>query len=509
MNRYLHTGLLMAAGMAPALLSACSGRDKLPPDIILILADDLGYGDVSCLNPDGKIPTPNIDALAGEGILFTDAHATSALSTPSRYSILTGRCPWRTTLKTGVLGGYSEALIEDGRPTFATLLSRLGYETACIGKWHLGWHWEKNDDGEVDLSRPISDGPLERGFGSFFGISASLDMAPYIFVEDDRPTETETRVMPKGKGTHLVHGGLAGAHFQLEDCLPELTRRAVQTVSSWKGRQPHLLYLPLTAPHTPCLPSEEFKGKSGLGDYGDFVMMMDDAIGQVVKAVRHNGRYRRTVFIFASDNGCAPYAGTRELEAAGHYPSYIYRGYKSDIFEGGHRIPLILSGRPAVPDSMKGSSCGSLVTLADLYATLKELAKGDLSDVEPGGEDSFSLLPLIRGQETHSYIISVSGKGWFSIRDRRYKLIFTPGSGGWSYPSSKKDCEGLPSLQLYDILSDPGETDNLIHDESLSSRVEEMTRALRDYIQSGSSMPGIKAKNDTDARWEQTVPIFN
>jgi len=498
-----------------ALAASCSatGQNKTQqPDIVFILADDLGYGDVSCFNPDSKIQTPNLDRLASTGVRFTDAHASSALSTPSRYSVLTGRYPWRTIYKQGVQDGFSEAMIIDGRPTIGNVLSDLGYETACIGKWHLGWHWTPSEETRIDLSAPITEGPLERGFDYFFGLAASLDMAPYVFIENDHATETEIVQMPKDKGVHLIHGGMAGANFKPEECLPELTRKAVEHIAGWKGdKNPHFLYMPLTAPHTPCFPSEKFKGVTGLGDYADFVVMMDDVVGQVINAVKKAGRLNNTIFVFSSDNGCAPYAGIPELEAAGHFPSYIFRGYKSDVYEGGHRIPLIVSGKPIVGKKMKGQKVDELVSLADLYATFNEVAGGQpITDKANIAEDSFSFVPLVKGDENvHEAIVSVSGSGWFSIRERQYKLIFAPGSGGWGYPSKPVDLKGLPDKQLYDLMNDPGEKNNLIAQPELQEVVERLTAALRDFIASGRSAERTESSNDTGYLWKQSKPVFD
>ena len=499
-------GLLFAAG-------CCQDKAAVQPDIVFILADDLGYGDVHCFNPDrGLIPTPNIDRLASEGIMFTDAHASSSLSTPSRYSVMTGRYPWRTIYKQGVQDGFSEAMIVDGRPTLGTMLKDLGYGTACIGKWHLGWHWQPGTNNRVDLSQPISEGPLDRGFDYFFGLAASLDMAPYVFVENNNATETEVVTMPKDKGVHLIHGGMAGANFKCEECLPELTRHAVAHVRSWKGsKQPHFLYMPLTAPHTPCFPSPEFKGRTGLGDYADFVVMMDDAVGQVINAVKKAGRYDRTVFVFASDNGCAPYAGVPQLEKAGHFPSGVFRGYKSDVWEGGHRIPFVIAGKPAVDAAMRGTKVDEFISLADMFATFRELAGGGTEPLADMAEDSFSILPLVKGgDDLRQTVISVSGSGWFSIRERRYKLIFTHGSGGWSSPSPSRPAEwqGLPERQLYDLSTDPGETTNLIDVPELQPIVKDLTEQLRAFIIAGRSSEGPAAHNDTGPHWRQNEPVF-
>ena len=530
MNKYIITTLIPTLAIAGQAADAQNAhRAVRQPNIVLILADDLGYGDVHCFNPEGKIPTPNLDALAAQGLRFTDAHSTSALSAPSRYSIMTGRYPWRTTLKQGVGDGFSETMIPASRNTIATELSELGYGTACIGKWHLGWHWTRGEDGQVDFSIPITDGPLERGFDYYFGTSASLDMAPYIFVENNRATETQTRQVPKDKGVHLMHGGVGGANFRPEECLQELTRKAVAHVRGWKGdKRPHFLYMPLTAPHTPCYPSPEFKGRTGLGDYADFVMMTDDAVGQVLAALRESGQYDNTLIVFASDNGCAPYAGIPALERAGHFPSYIFRGYKADVWDGGHRIPMIVSGRKFVRGGRRGSCVSDIVTLADLYATFTEAAGGSLSGRSGVAEDSWSILPLITGKgsglkaesglkagsgfgsaaDGQEYIVAASGSGWFSIRDQQYKLIFTPGSGGWAYPVKPDDVKGLPDRQLYDMVSDPGEKNNLIEDTSMQEVVARLTAVLREFILSGRSTPGPEAFNDTPSHWRQTEVIF-
>lgn len=500
------TNLMFSCLGMIAAATGCSRENiNIPPDIILILADDLGIGDISCYNPEGKISTPNIDRLAEKGVSFVDAHSTSALSTPSRYSVMTGRYPWRTTLKQGVLGGFADPLIDEDRSTLADVLSDAGYETACIGKWHLGWNWGHDSEGKVDFTLPITDGPTERGFDYFFGISASLDMAPFIFIENDNATEAETRIFDKDTGVHLFHGGIGGKSFKPEECLPELTRRAVDHIAEWKGSdEPHFLYLPLTAPHTPCLPSEEFKGATGLGDYGDFVVMVDDVVGQIVEAVRKTGRLKNTVFVFSSDNGCAPYADTKALETAGHFPSIDYRGYKSDIFEGGHRIPLIISGKGI---DRKGAVCDEIATLADLFATFQAMA-GINSDGK-SAEDSFNLLPSINGGTSgRDFIITASGKGALAIRDRQYKLIFTPGSGGWSFPTKPADLAGLPERQFYDMLNDPSETLNLIDLPEFQEKILELTGYIRTAVLDGRTAPGEQASNDTASDWKQVLPIF-
>ena len=338
------------------------------PNIIFILADDLGYGDISAFNPESKISTPNIDNLTQDGITFTDAHSSSALSTPSRYSILTGRYPWRTKLKEGVLDGYSPAMITPDRRTIAQMLSENGYNTACIGKWHLGWDWgypqNAQNKKDVDFSLPIKNGPTERGFDYFYGIPSSLDIAPYVYVENNKVTALPNHIIEPQKGLKLMHGGVAGADFDPQDCLPNIIRHSISYISKQKNsKKPFFLYLPITAPHTPVLPANKYKGKTTIGDYGDFVVMIDDMIQQIIKALQKNGQLDNTIVIFTSDNGCAPYVGVKEMEKQGHFPSYIYRGYKTDIYEGGHRIPLIVSWK----GKFSNETNNSLVSLTDFY----------------------------------------------------------------------------------------------------------------------------------------------
>ena len=366
--------LVSTAALTSSL--ACAAQ----PNVVFILADDMGYGDVSALNEKSRIRTPAIDALCREGVTFTDAHSGSSVSTPSRYGILTGRYAFRTTLKSGVTNSYSPPLIAPDRRTIATFLSEQGYSTACIGKWHLGWNWAMRD-GEVDFSGPIDGGPVTRGFDYFFGIPASLDMPPYVYIENDRVTALPDRTAADGKGLLLQRSGPQGADFEHGECLQRITRKSLEYIARQRKDRPFFLYMPLTAPHTPILPSEEFRGKSGLSPYGDFVMMVDDVVAQVVARLKEQGLYENTVIVFAADNGCFHGAGVRQMEADGHYPSYIYRGYKSDLFDGGHRVPLIVS---------RGGKNGGrieqgLVSLTDFYATFPAHARRRRGQLQPLG----------------------------------------------------------------------------------------------------------------------------
>ncbi len=476
-----------------------SAAATAPPNIVYILCDDLGYGDVHCLNAQGKIATPNMDRIAAGGMTFTDAHSSSAVCTPTRYSILTGRYNWRSHMKKGVLNGYSPRLIEPDRITVAAFLKAQGYATGCIGKWHLGMNWPQNDGGaagasdnpqKVDFTRPIEGGPVSLGFDYFHGISASLDMPPYVFIENDRVT-----VLPTVE-KEWIRKGPAAENFEAIDVLPALTGKAVDYIkgraAAAKSGTPFFLYLPLNSPHTPILPTKEWQGKSGLNDYGDFVMQTDATVGAVLDALDQQGLAENTLVIFTSDNGCSPSAGFPELLAKGHNPSYQFRGTKADIFDGGHHIPFIARW----PGHVKpGSTSDQLVCLADLFATCANILVKKLPDTI--AEDSVSLLPVLEGraeQPIHEAVIHHSINGSFAVRQGNWKLELCPGSGGWSDPKpGAPEADKLPPIQLYDLSNDIGETHNVQaeHPEIVSK----LTKILEKYIADGRSTPGTPQSN--------------
>lgn len=481
------------------------------PNIILILADDLGYGDLSCFNEGSKISTPNIDALSRQGVNFTDAHASSSLSTPSRYSILTGRYSWRTPLKEGVGNGYSGPLIAEGRSTVATMLSKCGYNTACIGKWHLGWDWQTRpgtpkgqvpDSKNTDFGSPILNGVTERGgFDYFFGISASLDMPPYVYVENDRVTAVPDRIAEKMDGLKLFRQGPIAPDFDPAECLTVFFDKAKQYISGQSEDKPFFLYLPLNAPHTPILPSEEYEGRTPIGPYGDYVVMVDDLVGQLIETLKSNGQWENTIVIFTSDNGFAPYIDPKSVETKGHYPSYKFRGYKTDIYEGGHRVPLIVT----YGDRFDGFVDSSLVCLTDFYSTFADMAGYKIGDNE--AEDSYSFWGNLtrKGHSARRDMVTLSGHGYFAMRIPELKLVFWCGSGGQSYPSLKgNDLSGLPEMQLYNIDKDISEKHNLINDPKYKKTVRKLTAKMRKYVNAGRSTPGKPQKNETGNNWKQT-----
>ncbi|MEB9892669.1 arylsulfatase, partial [Bacillus cereus] len=317
------------------------------PNVIYILADDMGYGDISYLNPDSRIATPHLDRLGREGLIYTDAHSSSAVCTPSRYSILTGRYNWRSELKEGVLWGYSPSILEEGRMTVASLFKQAGYRTACYGKWHLGLDWHRTGPAaeDVDFSQPIRRGPVDAGFDEFYGISASLDMPPYVYIENNAVVQLPDRMTRSDDRKGFWREGPTAPDFRHEEVLPRLTEKVLERIErgSLAGDgSPFFIYFPLPAPHTPILPAPEFVGRSGTNLYGDFVLMVDGVVGAIMRKLEECGIAENTVVLFTSDNGCSPSADYEELARCGHNPSCVFRGHKADIYEGGHRVPLLV-----------------------------------------------------------------------------------------------------------------------------------------------------------------------
>ncbi|MBK1825545.1 sulfatase family protein [Haloferula rosea] len=468
------------------------------PNIIYIFADDMGYGDVQCLNPErGKIPTPHMDRLAAEGMIFTDAHSSSSVCTPTRYGVLTGRYNWRTHLQKGVLWGYSEPLIDADRLTVPALLKQQGYKTAMVGKWHLGMNLPVLEgkpimDGPPDSRKPkrthidwkgeIKDGPVDRGFDYLYGISASLDMAPYIWIENDRFVGTADNSQP----TKPAPG------FKKDQVLPEIGRKTVEYIEKQDGSKPFFIYVPLTSPHTPIVPTEEWKGKSGLGSYGDFQMQTDHVIGEIMKAVDASDFADNTLVIVTADNGCSKAARIDRLEAQGHFPSAHLRGSKADLWDGGHRVPFIVRWPKVVK---AGSTSDQTIGLTDLMATCAELSGATLPD--NAGEDSISFAPALKGEtieSTRKGVIHHSISGHFAYRQGKWKLLLAKGSGGWTSPTEKQVKKGAPVAQLYDLEADPGETKNLY--ESHPEVAERLLKQLESDVSRGRSTDGAAAKND-------------
>ena len=479
------------------------------PNIIYILADDLGYGDVSCLNEHAAFQTPSIDSLYENGMAFTDAHATSAVCTPSRYSILTGRYNWRSRLKKGVLGGFSPPMIEQDRMTVAHCLQQQGYRTAAFGKWHLGMDFHKSAsfveaadfaqcEGVV-YDQPIRRSPTAYGFDTFLGISASLDMPPYVMIENDHFTQVPT-IWSAGEGKGYYRQGLTATGFSHEALLDQMTAAVCQKIEACKS-DPFFIYYPLTAPHTPILPAERFRGKSGTNAYGDFVLACDDVVRQIIDTLEKYDLMQKTIIIFTSDNGCSPMANFQELEAFGHHPSYVFRGHKADIYEGGHRIPLLVQWPEKIRPRQK---CSKLVSLVDFFATIVDLAGAPQPD--EFAEDSISQLPLWLGESDRyqrESLVHQSIDGSLSLRRDDFKLIMCPGSGGWSWPQPGVTIEGAPDLQLYRLGDDLGETTNLA--DTYPDVVRRMCAELTQIVRAGRSTPGPVQQNQGEAIWDSVA----
>ena len=454
----------------------CWGQSS--PNIVLIMCDDLGYGDVQCLNPEnGKIKTPHIDKLASEGMTFTDAHSGSSVCTPTRYGLLTGRYSWRTRLQNGVVGGFAPCLIVPDRLTVAGLLKKKGYATAIVGKWHLDFQYQDPKSGEIlakgkhkraPIGATIPDGPVHRGFDYFHGNhhAGSMD----TIIENDRVIERLDE----------IHN------------LPRLTEKSVKYIQQQAKTpdQPFFLYVPLGSPHTPIVPTKEWQGKSGLGDYGDFVMQTDASVGAITSALEKHGFRDNTLVIFTSDNGCSKAAGIPQLRQQGHHVSAHYRGSKADSWDGGHRVPFIVRW----PGTVKaGSESDQLITLVDVFATASEITGVKAPTM---GEDSVSFLPALSGkpiQSSRKGVIHHSISGHFGYREGKWKLILARGSGGWSSPNEKAS-KGALEAQLYDMEKDPGEKTNLyLERPEIANR---LLANLTSDIERGRSTDGPTAKND-------------
>jgi arylsulfatase A-like enzyme len=482
------------------------------PNVVIILADDLGWGDLSCYGAE-RISTPHIDRLAEQGVKATDAHASSSVCTPSRYSLMTGRYAWRSPLSHGVLGPHGPAIIEPSRPTIASVLKAAGYATGAFGKWHLGLGWHRKDgtvadafgpdagrellwDGrkpstdtgdQIDYSQPFTGGPTDLGFDRFFGISGSLDMPPYCFLDQDRtlgiPTMAKPEYAPGQRFGYTVPG------WKDDEVDLEFVARAIEWVDSIAG-EPFFLYLSTSAPHRPCVPPSFARGRTQAGPRGDAVFLVDWVVGQVTDTLDRLGIADQTLVIFTSDNG-ATLLFPEEGDPS-HHPNGHWRGQKADVWEGGHREPLVARWprrfRP-------GRVIDDLVCLTDLLPTIADAADADLPD--GSAADGRSILDLLTGEPRSTSdtaagdvigsdgairppqreLVHQSGNGGFAVRRGEYKALFTTGSSGFSDPVGQAVYPPGQGGQLYNLTSDPAERNNLWESEPEVAR--ELFDALR------------------------------
>lgn len=507
------------------LLCGCHSETKKSeskdnkPNIVFILADDLGYGDISCLNPESKIVTPNIDKLSAEGLTFTNAHSGSAVCTPTRYGILTGRYCWRSKLKNSVLWPYDGPLIEPDRLTVGEFLKQNGYSTACIGKWHLGWEWPTTDNSrmyesirvgewdrtgklrqefetKIDFSKEIKNGPITRGFDYYFGDDVP-NFPPYCFIENNRtigiPDMQKPDDMFGNKGV-MLNG------WSLENVMPAITQKAVDYIRNTdpvfkreKGK-PFFLYFALTAPHTPIAPDKNFRGTSKAGAYGDFVQEVDWTVGQIMTTLEDEDLAENTLVIVTSDNGSPGRDGTNmggpvsSVLKYGHNPSYLFRGTKADIWEGGHHVPFFVRWPEKIAS---GKESSEIICLTDFMATCAAILGMELPDNV--AEDSYNILPVFLGEKSNSPIreatVNHSIQGEFALRQGNWKYIQGGGSGGWTAPVNDKQAEeqGLPLIQLYDLGNDIKERNNEYAEQP--GVVTKLQNLIEKYKTDGRSVP--------------------
>ena len=454
------------------------------PHILLVMVDDMGYGDLGCYNPESKIPTPNIDSLARDGLRMTDAHAPGPLCHMSRYGLMTGRYPFRTD----VSRWNRHALIQPDQMTLASLLKSADYRTAMVGKWHLGFE-------ENGYDQPLPGGPVDVGFDRFFGIRASTDIPPYFYIRGDRAVEPPSEHIEANdsegwspiQGAFWREGGIA-PNLQLKDVLPRFTEEAESVIASHAesgSEDPLMLYVAFPAPHTPWLPSEEYQGRSGAGMYGDFTMMVDAMVGRLLASLEQASMADETLVIFTSDNGPVWY--DRDVERFAHDSAGDLRGMKGDAWEAGHRMPFLVRWPGHVAP---GTVSDQTVCFTDLLATFAALTGQEL--LAEAGPDSFNMLPVLTGEQPESQpvrdaLVIRSANKTMTIRSGDWKLITALGSGGFSKPRRRQPAEGEPTAQLYNLKEDLGESDNRYLEKP--EVVARLTRRLDQIRGGGRSRP--------------------
>ena len=515
MNQTGRRDLLKTVAAGAALLPigqaaiAATGAER-PPHIVLILVDDMGPGEPSYAG--GIVPTPAMDRLAKEGMQFTDAHTSSAVCTPTRYGILTGRYNWRSWLKSSVLFSPTEgSLMDPNRLSLPKFLQKAGYHTACVGKWHLGADWEKlpnkpNPDKdkqasswEVDYSKPFKNGPVDMGFDEAFFILSSLDMDPYVYLRNNKAVEIPTisKGFPLNEYNRYQRIGAAAKGFEASHCLADWaaeSRRYIKRQAKAEPEKPFFLYLPLTSPHTPITPGKAFKGKyKQYSWYADFMAETDWVVGQVLQQLKESGVEDDTLVIFTSDNGFAPYVKIPKMIAAGYRPSGPWRGAKAAIYEGGHRVPFLVRWPGKVAPSSKSDVT---ICTTDFFATFAELLGRQDQIPDNAAEDSFSFYPCLKGKSApiRPFTIHHSISGKFAIRKGDWKLIMTDDAGGGCEVLWKEAKTTSKLVQLYNLKDDPAETKNL--EETRPEIVEELVNDLAKALHDGRTTPGKKQKNE-------------
>ena len=497
--------LLIISFFLLTIFNACTGEhEQSKPNIVIIYADDMGYGDLNCQNPDSKIPTPHLDKLASEGMRFTDAHSSSGICSPSRYALLTGKYHWRRTH--GIVNSFGPAMFRDDDITLPQVLKNNGYTTACVGKWHLGWDWELTGEpsGEVEqwgrkrkfylpdevvFNSAIKGGPLSRGFDYYFG-DGTINFPPYAWIENenfiDIPTETMT---PAVEGFETKEGnwefrpGPKVKGWNPYEVLPKLTEKAVEWIGKQSKEQPFFFYFPLPSPHAPIIPNDEFDGKSKAGAYGDFVFQSDWVAGQVINALRENGLEENTIVIFTADNGPEHYAFVR-AEKFNHYSMGDLRGLKRDVWEGGHHVPFLVKW----PGNVKaGSVSNELISQIDIMATLA--AATGITLPEEAAPDSYNYLSEWKSKEIRDplrkNLIHNTWKDKWGYRQGKWLFINQPNGEHSKMPAFFKELRGYTDFEtegvLFDLEKDPGQRINLYNE--YPEKVKELEALLNKELE--------------------------
>ena len=505
---YIKPSVLIFLGLFGLLFSNCEQAEELPPNIVIIYADDMGYGDLNCQNPDSKIPTPHLDKLAAEGMRFTDAHSSSGICSPSRFALLSGSYHWRR--QHGIVGAFGKPFFRDSDFTLAQMLKTKGYRTACIGKWHLGWDWAfKNPPSgkvmqwgkmrdfylpeDIDWSKPISGGPLDRGFDYYFG-DGTINFPPYAWVENDRITEVPTEVMDiqdigfeTKEGNWEFRPGPKVKDWNPYEVLPTLSQKSIEWIKKQDGQQPFFLYFALPSPHAPIIPNDEFDGSSEAGGYGDFMVQTDWVVGQVLKALQEQGLEDNTLVLFSADNGPEAYAWKR-AETYGHFSMGDFRGLKRDVWEGGHHVPFLLKWPGRIE---AGSVSNEVISQVDVMATLAKLTEVELP--EDAAPDSYDFTPVILGEAYASPLRSTS-------IHNTYASIWAIRQGDWLYINDstgghRKLPDSFKALRSYEDFSSPGLLFDMQKDaeqrvnlyEQFPEKIAELDSLLESYRNSKGS----------------------
>lgn len=446
------------------------------PNVLILYADDMGYGDLGANNPASKIPTPHLDRLAAEGMRFTDGHSSSGICTPSRYAMLTGRHHWRDFHD--ITQSFDGTVFKPGQLTLPAMMRQKGYATACIGKWHLGMDWDairkpgtskkSIEYTDFDWTIPFPGGPLDHGFDHYFGDNV-INFPPYAWIENDRLVDPPDMTFRKTPGNAKEGGwecrpGPGRSDWDFYQNLPTLTRKGVDYIRSRKGKeQPFLLYFPMPSPHAPIVPTAAFDGKSKAGPYGDYVVQTDDTCGRLLTALREYGMESNTIVIFSSDNGPEFYAYARD-EKFDHSSAGPFRGLKRDIYEGGHHVPFIIRW-PGV--TKPGAVTGSLISQIDLMATLA--AEVDFELPRNSAEDSFNFLPWLKGEAKASprtSLVHNTNSKDYAIRDGDWLLVDAksgaarPAPPAWNQKHQQPPDDAQP-VELFNLKEDIGQRNNL------------------------------------------------